>query len=242
MPEANGIAERCNIIILEKGQALRIEAGLPEEFWEFAFKTDTYLRNRRPVSNRAVTPWEAWYGLRPGIKHLRVFGCPVVVHIPKEKRIAAGTGVDNTQEVIPNDDISKHDEASVVVKNYADNNSNTNQLNDSIKRRISLDSSPAPIPIDDEQNSQPQTDIESFLSDYPSNLEDNTPFATTSENNKAILLPQCKSKTAKIMEERDQRKQQRLNAEISRKEAHRAEGIANGYRCSERKGGRLYSS
>ncbi|KAI1004178.1 hypothetical protein K3495_g4036 [Podosphaera aphanis] len=92
MPEANGIAERCNRIILEKGQALRIEAGLPEEFWEFAFKTATYLRNRSPVSNRAVTPWEAWYGLRPGIKHLRVFGCPIVVHIPKERRIAAGTG------------------------------------------------------------------------------------------------------------------------------------------------------
>ncbi|KAI0994484.1 hypothetical protein K3495_g13698 [Podosphaera aphanis] len=91
-PEANGIAERCNRIFLEEGQALRIEAGLPEELWGFAFKTTTYLRNRSAVLNRAVTPWEAWYGLRPGIKHLRVFGCPVVVHIPKEKRIAAGTG------------------------------------------------------------------------------------------------------------------------------------------------------
>ena len=59
MPEANGIAERCNRIILEKGQALRIESGLPEEFWEFAFKMAAYLRNRGPVSNRDITPWEA---------------------------------------------------------------------------------------------------------------------------------------------------------------------------------------
>ncbi|RKF82594.1 Retrovirus-related Pol polyprotein from transposon TNT 1-94, partial [Golovinomyces cichoracearum] len=91
MPEANGIAERCNRIILEKGQALRIESGLPEEFWEFAFTTASYLRNRGPVSNRSITPWEAWFGERPSVAHLRVFGCPVVVHIPKEKRTDAGS-------------------------------------------------------------------------------------------------------------------------------------------------------
>ena len=32
------------------------------------------------------TPYEAWHGRKPSLKHLREFGCLAFVHIAKEKR------------------------------------------------------------------------------------------------------------------------------------------------------------
>ena len=32
------------------------------------------------------TPKEAFTGVKPEVSHLRIFGCPVYIHIPKEKR------------------------------------------------------------------------------------------------------------------------------------------------------------
>jgi transposase InsO family protein len=86
LPEANGIAERCNRFILERANAMRIEAGLGPEYWEFACETAVYLRNRGPIKNKLKTPWEDWHNEKPSIAHYKVFGCPAWVHIPKIKR------------------------------------------------------------------------------------------------------------------------------------------------------------
>jgi hypothetical protein len=32
------------------------------------------------------TPHEVWYGNKPSLQHLRVFGCDAYVHVPKENR------------------------------------------------------------------------------------------------------------------------------------------------------------
>ena len=86
-PEANGIAERINRTLLETADALRVEAGLPEPYWEFSCKASTYLHNRGPVSTLPdTTPWEEKYGEAPDVSHYRVWGCTAYVHIPKEKR------------------------------------------------------------------------------------------------------------------------------------------------------------
>ena len=86
-PEANGIAERCNRTVMEMANAIRIEAGLGEEYWELAAAAATYLLNRGPTKRlKTMTPWEAWYGDRPSAKRYKVWGCPAYVHIPKEKR------------------------------------------------------------------------------------------------------------------------------------------------------------
>lgn len=85
-PEANGIAERLNRTLMEISNAIRIHAGLPPAYWEFATACATYLHNRGPVQGRDITPWEAWYQERPSVKRYRVFGAPAYVHIPDVKR------------------------------------------------------------------------------------------------------------------------------------------------------------
>jgi hypothetical protein len=64
-----------------------IDSKLPHKFWAEALATATYIRNR--CTTKAIdgmTPYEAWTGAKPTVKHLRVFGCDAFVHIPKDER------------------------------------------------------------------------------------------------------------------------------------------------------------
>lgn len=61
--------------------------NLSNGFWAEAMSTAVYLKNRSPTrSLEFKTPFEALYGYKPTIKHLRVFGCKAFAHIPKEDR------------------------------------------------------------------------------------------------------------------------------------------------------------
>ena len=86
-PQQNGVAERLNRTLVESSRSMLLDAALPQKFWAEAVSTATYLRNRCPT--RAVdemTPYEAWNGVKPRVEHLRVFGCDVYTHIPKDER------------------------------------------------------------------------------------------------------------------------------------------------------------
>ena len=62
-------------------------AGLGQEFWAEAVSTTCYLVNRSPSSALDdTTPHEVWFGKKPSLQHLRVFGCDAYVHVPKENR------------------------------------------------------------------------------------------------------------------------------------------------------------
>ena len=86
-PQQNGVAERMNRTLVESVRSMLIDAHLPHKFWAEALSTAVYLRNRSPT--KAVedkTPYEAWSGGRPNVKHLRVFGCIAYAHVPKDER------------------------------------------------------------------------------------------------------------------------------------------------------------
>ena len=85
-PEGNGIAERSMRTISERGAAMRHEMDLPATYWEFANTTAAYLRNRGVVKGMKKSPWELWRNAKPRARHLRVFGCPAWVLIPKVKK------------------------------------------------------------------------------------------------------------------------------------------------------------
>jgi hypothetical protein len=49
--------------------------------------TTCYLVNRSPSSTLDdKTPHEVWFGKKPSLQHLRLFGCDAYVHVPKENR------------------------------------------------------------------------------------------------------------------------------------------------------------
>ena len=63
-------------------------ANLPNSFWAEAVATAVYLRNRSESSalKEDMTPYEKWYGRKPDVSHLRVFGCIAYSHIPDSRR------------------------------------------------------------------------------------------------------------------------------------------------------------
>ena len=68
---------------------------MPREFWAKAIACVEYFINRSPSKSlQNLTPHEAWYGSKPSIGHLRIFGSPAYVHIPDAVR----TKLDNKAE------------------------------------------------------------------------------------------------------------------------------------------------
>ena len=86
-PEQNGVAERFNRTLVEMVRSMLADSELPKSFWAEALATAVYLRNRSPTKPvEGKTPYEAIYGEKPKVEHLRVFGCTAYSHIPKDGR------------------------------------------------------------------------------------------------------------------------------------------------------------
>jgi hypothetical protein len=86
-PEQNGVAERKNRTIVEMARSMLQARGLSNQFWAEAVATSVYLLNLSPT--KAVlnkTPYEAWYGRRPNVSHLRVFGCVAYALVNSQAR------------------------------------------------------------------------------------------------------------------------------------------------------------
>lgn len=86
-PQQNGIAERANRTIVEMARTMLFDAGFSKEYWAEAVSTAVYILNRCPTKVvPGKTPEEEWSGIKPNLKHLKVFGCEAMVHVPKQKR------------------------------------------------------------------------------------------------------------------------------------------------------------
>lgn len=86
-PDQNGVSERANRTIVERVKSIIADGRLPKELWMEIASTVVYLKNRSPTVALSTTPYEAWYGKKPNLSHLRIIGSTVFVHVPKEKRI-----------------------------------------------------------------------------------------------------------------------------------------------------------
>jgi hypothetical protein len=86
-PQQNGVAERKNRSIEKTVKALMNDQGLSMYLWGEASMTTIYVQNRSPHRIlKDITPEESFSGKKPNVEHLRIFGCPVYIHIPKDKR------------------------------------------------------------------------------------------------------------------------------------------------------------
>ncbi|TYJ99556.1 Retrovirus-related Pol polyprotein from transposon TNT 1-94 [Cucumis melo var. makuwa] len=86
-PQQNGVSERRNRYIMEMTRCMLHEKSLPKKFWAKAANTVVFLQNRLPTKAvKEKTPFEAWYGYKPSLKFLKVFGCLCFTHVPQSKR------------------------------------------------------------------------------------------------------------------------------------------------------------
>ena len=86
-PQQNGVSERRNRTLMEMARCLLYEKKLPLNFWAEAVNTAAYLINR--MASRVLTdktPYELWYGFKPSIDHLKVFGSICYVLKPEVRR------------------------------------------------------------------------------------------------------------------------------------------------------------
>ena len=60
------------------------EAGLPPTFCGEALSSLAHVLNRCPTSALPnTTPYEAFYGKKPDVSHLCIWGCLAYVHVKK---------------------------------------------------------------------------------------------------------------------------------------------------------------
>ena len=86
-PQQNSVAERKNRTIMEVVKTMIHDQDLPMCLWVEATMTTVYVQNRLSHSALGLnTPEEMFTGKKPEEIHLKIFGCPVFIHIPKEKR------------------------------------------------------------------------------------------------------------------------------------------------------------
>jgi hypothetical protein len=65
--------------------------GLPGWFWGEAVATAVYLLNRVPCKAiEGKTPFELWYERKPGMHHLKVFGCIVLLSAKTHRWVLTG--------------------------------------------------------------------------------------------------------------------------------------------------------
>ena len=84
-PENNGVIERAWRTISEGSIAMLLTAHLSEPYWEEARRTAGYIRNRIVGGQPSVdpkSPYEKFFGVKPHIRHFKVFGVWAYPRIP----------------------------------------------------------------------------------------------------------------------------------------------------------------
>lgn len=74
-PQLNGVAERKNRTFMKMARCMLTQSKLPISFWAEGVATANFVRNRcitKILTDK--TPYELWYGKRPNVKHIRIFG------------------------------------------------------------------------------------------------------------------------------------------------------------------------
>ena len=81
------LQKRKNRTIMEAMKTMIRDQDLPMHLWAEAARKSIYVKIILSHSTLGFKTLEEMYiGKKPEVRHLKIFGCPVYVHIPKEKR------------------------------------------------------------------------------------------------------------------------------------------------------------
>jgi hypothetical protein len=78
-PSQNAGAERWNQTLAITTLLLLYGSGLPARYWSVAFVHAMCIHNHRVHSITKIMPYEAWFGHRPDLQHMKVFSSCVCV-------------------------------------------------------------------------------------------------------------------------------------------------------------------
>jgi transposase InsO family protein len=79
----NSVVERMFGTLFSMVRKMLADPQLPAKYWDYALSCAVWIKNR--TSTRAlengITPFEVFWGKKPDLSYLRVFGSPVYVHV-----------------------------------------------------------------------------------------------------------------------------------------------------------------
>ena len=73
-PQHNGVSERHNRTLLDIVQSMMSLTNLPLLFWGYALETAAFTLNRAPSKSVEMTSYELWFGKKPKLSFLKVWG------------------------------------------------------------------------------------------------------------------------------------------------------------------------
>ena len=75
----NGVFERPNHTLLDMARSMMSLTDLPLSFWGYALETVAFMLNRAPSKSVETTPYELWFGKKPKLSFLKVWGSDAYV-------------------------------------------------------------------------------------------------------------------------------------------------------------------
>src|SRR5215216_6763240 len=73
-PQRNGVSECCNHTLLDMVRSMMSLTDLPLSFWGYALETAAFTLNRAPSKSIEMTPYELWFGKKPKLSFLKIWG------------------------------------------------------------------------------------------------------------------------------------------------------------------------
>ena len=73
------MSEHHNRTLLDIVQSMMSLTDLPLSFGVYALEKDAFMLNRAPSKSVETTPYELWFGKKPKLSFLKVWGCDAYV-------------------------------------------------------------------------------------------------------------------------------------------------------------------
>ena len=85
--QENPSSERINRTALDMARCMLHYAGAPKTFWREAIKMVIFVHNITPTKALdKQTPYAIWFGHKPDLSKMRVFGCAAYAILPEKHR------------------------------------------------------------------------------------------------------------------------------------------------------------
>ena len=78
-PHRYGVSEHRNRTLFDMVRSMMSLTDLPISFCGYALETTAFTLNREPSKSVETTPYELWFGEKPKLSFLKVWGCDAYV-------------------------------------------------------------------------------------------------------------------------------------------------------------------